>query len=386
MTALLISTLQAGIDLLDYQDIPPYLELLAEFVLLDDELQQYRMHRLFNEESVGLLYSIDKYKLNKSSQPSRYAYDVIKAIIDAAGADSPKALPFAAFVDGLRSPPHVTNPLTQQAEEQRGQVGVFLEWCRQFVVEYESQRVIERNIPAQACCEATRAVLQSLVDRRVQREAQEAAVSGSASPKSTQQLMFSEEHDGVQVQVLETIRANETAAEAFLQVVASNHGDETARLSITGLRNTMSSGAPAEPPNFSLKSLSLSSNNLPPRATRTVVLGPIYKLDPAQDWGGVALQWSCHLTGWPRPAVQVPSPEPQPQMMNNSTTTIVDSYNTGVSICDATQVHGDIRLAPAEHGDIETISQQEDLISSSGNVTNTAAHPNNNPSTHDVAI
>jgi|EP01046_Picozoa_sp_COSAG06_P020963 hypothetical protein len=30
MTALLISILQVGIDLLDYQDIPPYLELLGK--------------------------------------------------------------------------------------------------------------------------------------------------------------------------------------------------------------------------------------------------------------------------------------------------------------------------------------------------------------------
>ena len=64
MTALLISAVQTGIDLLDYQDIPPYLELLAGLVLIDDELQQYRCHRLFNEESGGLRCSIEKCRLH----------------------------------------------------------------------------------------------------------------------------------------------------------------------------------------------------------------------------------------------------------------------------------------------------------------------------------
>ena len=41
--------------------------------------------------------------------------------------------------------------------------------------------------------------------------------------------MFSEEHDGVQLQVVETTRERETSGEAFLSVLASNHADDSAR-------------------------------------------------------------------------------------------------------------------------------------------------------------
>ena len=346
----MISTVQAGIDLLDYQDIPPYLELLAELVLIDDELQQYRLCRLFNEEAVGLLCSIEKYKLNKSSQPSRYAYDVLKAIIDAASADSSKALPFAAFLDGLSALPRTATPFPQSGHHQEVQ-GLFLEWCKQFVANYEAQRVIERDMAGKACCEATRSKLQSLVDRREQRQAQLQAAVGQDSPTtSTQQIMFSEEHDGVQLQVIETTCAKETTAEAFLSVVASNLADDDARLTIAGLRNTTGSGAVAEPPNFSLKALSQTSHSLPGSAARVVILGPIYKLDPAQVWGGLAIQWSCHRTVWPPSPAPAPSP---PVPTANNSTAMPEIYDTCIPVGDTTQVDADIRLTPTEQVDAD---------------------------------
>lgn len=380
MTALLISTVQAGIDLLDYQDIPPYLELLAELVLIDDELQQYRLRRLFSEEAVGLLCSIEKYKLNKSSQPSRYAYDVLKAIIDVASADSSKALPFAAFLDGLSALPRTVIPLAQPGHHQEIQTGLFLEWCRTFVVNYESQCVIAKDVPGKACCEATRAKLQSIVDRRQQRQAQMQTAVGedSLTASTTQQIMFSEEHDGVQLQVIETICAKETTAEAFLNVIASNLADDGARLTISGLRNTTGSGAVAEPPNFSLKSLSQTSHNIAGSAAKVVLLGPIYKLEPAQDWGGIAIQWSCHRTGWPRPAAQAPAPAPSPPVpMANNSTVIPGSYDTCVPIVDATQVDGDIRLTPAEQDLVEDPNLQHDGLTPRSSVTDTAGYPDN---------
>ena len=183
-----------------------------------------------------------RYKLNKSGQPSRYAYDVLKAIIDVASADSERdsarALPFAAFLDGLSAPPKTSRPLAQGQQERQtegeseGEGASFLEWCRKFVVDYEAQRVIEKDAAGQACCECTRAKLQSLFEQRPQRQAER------QRDKSTQQIMFSEEHDGVQLQVVETTRERETSGEAFLSVLASNHADDSARLSITGLRNT----------------------------------------------------------------------------------------------------------------------------------------------------
>ena len=68
-----------------------------------------------------------RYKLNKSGQPSRYAYDVLKAIIDVASADSERdsarALPFAAFLDGLSAPPKTSRPLAQGQQERQTEGG-----------------------------------------------------------------------------------------------------------------------------------------------------------------------------------------------------------------------------------------------------------------------
>jgi hypothetical protein len=329
--------------------------LTGEFVLIDDELQQYRMHRLFSEEATGLLFSIDKYKLNKSSQPSRYAYDVLASIVGiAAGGDTdtPAALPFATFLDGLCAPPTVTNRCNNtgyrnvkadkiataeaeaEAEAEAKPEPLFFEWSADFVLGY--QRSIEKDPASQGSCVAMRAVLQKLADTQPQRrQATQQLQLQQQQQQHQQQLVYSEEHDGVHVQVFETIRAGETTAEGFLSVAASNNADEAARLNITGLRNTSSTGAVLEPPNFALKSLSQCSSNLVPRATRVVLLGPIFKLDPAQDWGGVALQWSCHRSGWasrqqaPAPApTPTPSPPPPLPMASNLTTTSGSSFGT----------------------------------------------------------
>jgi hypothetical protein len=203
------------------------------------------------------------------------------------------------------------------------------------------------------------------------------AAVGENSPTSsaTQQIMFSEEHDGVQLQVIETIFAKETTAEAFLSVVASNIADDGARLTITGLRNTTGSGAVADPPNFSLKSLSHTSHNLPGSAAKVVLLGPIYKLDPAQDWGGVAIQWSCHRTGWPRPAAHAPAPAPSPPIPTANSTDMPESYDTCIiPIGDATQVDGNIRLTPAEQVDAVP-NLQHDGLAPRSSVTDIAGDP-----------
>lgn len=97
MSTMLIGVIQAGIDRVDYDDLEvrlckasvyrrcaltndagaqPYCLLMAPLLGIDDELQQYRMHRTFGRctdhaNDKGLLSSIEKYKLNKQHGPSR---------------------------------------------------------------------------------------------------------------------------------------------------------------------------------------------------------------------------------------------------------------------------------------------------------------------------
>merc|ERR1711871_672213 len=89
---MLIGVLQDGIDRVDYEDLHPYLQGLQPFLALRDHLQYYRIERVFGIRQftltsasggldLGLLALLEKYKLNKSTGPSRFAYELLKQLL-----------------------------------------------------------------------------------------------------------------------------------------------------------------------------------------------------------------------------------------------------------------------------------------------------------------
>eukprot|EP01044_Picomonas_judraskeda_P002524 COSAG03_NODE_184_length_10942_cov_103.227520_5_plen_102_part_00 len=99
-----------------------------------------------------------------------------------------------------------------------------------------------------------------------------------------------------------------------------------------------------------------------------------------QDWGSVAVHWSCHRVQWARPAAQ------RGTQAERHTDRETESYDTCVPICDATPVNDDIQLTPAEGVSADMAAETELLAPRSDVGTGSSTQPDGNESEPDMAI
>eukprot|EP01047_Picozoa_sp_COSAG01_P003175 COSAG01_NODE_92_length_27199_cov_100.594649_5_plen_349_part_00 len=126
--------LQSGIDRVDYEDLHPYLQVLQPLLALTDHLQYYRIERVFGIKQttlanssggldLGLLALLEKYKLNKSKGPSRFAYVLVKQLL--VFSETNPAL--EQFMSTCRAP----------QETAPGDPSSFLGWAGKFLAEFQ---------------------------------------------------------------------------------------------------------------------------------------------------------------------------------------------------------------------------------------------------------